>query len=523
MMRIGELAKRLGLRVHVGGDALDREVRSAPVSELRDPTRYLSGGELLLTAGISLPEPADEVAAYVERLARGGAVALGLGLGPVFTAVPATLRDACRTHGLPLVTIPPDMAFITVADLVSEVAFARGPADAAGVRRMSESQRALIRAARSETPVQAVISRLADSLRAWVVLFDRRLGRSWQAGAVPDPLPEQVSELVDRVSHATSPMAARAMSAGVQVDVQPVRGPMLGAQALAIGRVTPPDPVDRTITTLAVSLLSMLAEDPHAHGDAAALGAAVATLVGGGSVGAAETAFHEAAGAGGAHRWRVFRIGRPRGRTLTAAACADMLGSRLAAADAAGVYVLRPDDGALPASLAVLERAGAVAGVSQPASWAQIPAALDEAKHARQAAMVKGESVVAGQSPGTGVTGLVEANAARAYAVGLLGPLADTEETAGLLATLRAWLEHNGNWERTANDLGVHRNTVRSRIAQVERLLGADLGGMRIRAELWFALEWLASAPPEPAASQPLDRPTAKLGPGEPERDPPSG
>jgi hypothetical protein len=504
MMRIGELATRLGLRVHVGEDALSREVRSAPVSELRDPTRYLAGGELLLTAGLSLPEAGDEVSAYVERLAGAGVAGLGLGLGPVHTAVPAALRDACRAHGLPLLTIPPDMAFITVADLVAEVAFARGPADAAGVRRMSESQRALIRAARSETPVQAVVSRLADALRAWVVLFDRRLGRSWRAGEVPTPLPEQISALVERVSHASSPMAASTMSDGAQVDVQPVRGPRLGTQVLAIGRHAPPDPVDRTILTLAVSLLSMLAEDPHAHGDAAALGAAVAILLGGGSSGAAETAFHDATGAGAAHRWRVFRIGRPRGKPPTAAACGEMLGSRLAASDSAGVYVLRPDDNTLPASLAVLERAGAVAGVSQPVSWSQVPAALDEARHARQAAMVKGQSVVAGQTPGSGVAGLVEANAARAYAVGLLGPLAESEETTGLLATLRVWLDHNGSWERTAAELGVHRNTVRSRLAQIERLLGTDLSSMRARAELWFALEWLASTPPEPPPAGPV-------------------
>jgi DNA-binding PucR family transcriptional regulator len=39
--------------------------------------------------------------------------------------------------------------------------------------------------------------------------------------------------------------------------------------------------------------------------------------------------------------------------------------------------------------------------------------------------------------------------------------------------------------------LGVHRNSVRHRIAHVERLLGRDLGTADARASLWLALAWL--------------------------------
>ena len=54
--------------------------------------------------------------------------------------------------------------------------------------------------------------------------------------------------------------------------------------------------------------------------------------------------------------------------------------------------------------------------------------------------------------------------------------------------TTRAWLEHGGQFDATAQALGVHRHTVRSRIALAERLLGRDLSGFHARADLWAAL-----------------------------------
>jgi len=59
-----------------------------------------------------------------------------------------------------------------------------------------------------------------------------------------------------------------------------------------------------------------------------------------------------------------------------------------------------------------------------------------------------------------------------------------------LVDTLRTWLANHGGWDRTAAALGVHRNSVRHRIARVERHLGVDLADPETRMELWFALRW---------------------------------
>ncbi|KMO99214.1 helix-turn-helix domain-containing protein, partial [Streptomyces roseus] len=82
-----------------------------------------------------------------------------------------------------------------------------------------------------------------------------------------------------------------------------------------------------------------------------------------------------------------------------------------------------------------------------------------------------------------GLAGLVGEAEARAYAAALLGPL-----SPALRETLRAWLAHHGSWDRSAAALGVHRNTVRQRIARAAALLDRDLDDPDVRMELWFAL-----------------------------------
>ena len=53
---------------------------------------------------------------------------------------------------------------------------------------------------------------------------------------------------------------------------------------------------------------------------------------------------------------------------------------------------------------------------------------------------------------------------------------------------MRAWLDNDCSHEASARALGVHRHTVRARLALVERELGSDLSVFATRAELWAAL-----------------------------------
>ncbi|WP_280499610.1 helix-turn-helix domain-containing protein, partial [Nocardia farcinica] len=78
----------------------------------------------------------------------------------------------------------------------------------------------------------------------------------------------------------------------------------------------------------------------------------------------------------------------------------------------------------------------------------------------------------------------------RSVADTTIAPLAahDRDHGTDLVASLRAFLEANGHWESAAHALGVHRHTLRSRIARIEALLGCRLDVARVRAELLLAL-----------------------------------
>ncbi|MDD9382708.1 helix-turn-helix domain-containing protein [Streptomyces sp. ZAF1911] len=123
-------------------------------------------------------------------------------------------------------------------------------------------------------------------------------------------------------------------------------------------------------------------------------------------------------------------------------------------------------------------------GVSAPTRPEDLPGADAQARRALERAEAARTPLARHTEPG--LAGLVGAAEARAHAEALLGPLSPT-----LRDTLRAWLAHHGSWDRSAAALGIHRNTVRQRIARAAALLGSDLDDPDTRMELWFALRHL--------------------------------
>ncbi|MGA7148450.1 MAG: helix-turn-helix domain-containing protein, partial [Microbacterium sp.] len=82
---------------------------------------------------------------------------------------------------------------------------------------------------------------------------------------------------------------------------------------------------------------------------------------------------------------------------------------------------------------------------------------------------------------------------ARAFARAELAPLRAHDDAEGtkLIETLQAWLSSDCSHEASARVLGVHRHTVRTRLALAERVLGRDLTSFATRAEIWAALRAL--------------------------------
>lgn len=117
------LGSNLGLLTPdtVTGD-LDRPISWVHTTELRDPSRYLRGGELVCTVGISL-QTAEDSSAFVASLSGAGVAGVCFGIGDVHDAVPGPLVAACARNQLPLLIAPPSVPFATVSRYVADFQF----------------------------------------------------------------------------------------------------------------------------------------------------------------------------------------------------------------------------------------------------------------------------------------------------------------------------------------------------------------------------------------------------------------
>ncbi|MDV3127997.1 PucR family transcriptional regulator ligand-binding domain-containing protein [Mycobacterium sp. 21AC1] len=95
----------------------DRAIRYVYPTELVDPSRYLSGDELILSVGVPVADQSDEaIRRYVGTLTGQGVTALLVGLGDLFDEPPAALVKACQDLDLPLLAQRAAVPFRRIVD-----------------------------------------------------------------------------------------------------------------------------------------------------------------------------------------------------------------------------------------------------------------------------------------------------------------------------------------------------------------------------------------------------------------------
>ncbi|WTB83823.1 PucR family transcriptional regulator [Streptomyces cellulosae] len=464
----------LGLRRIAGPADPAVVLHWAHTSEMADPYPYLLGGELLLSAGVHIPDGAGAgyFDAYVSRIVAAGGAALGFGVAPVHDTVPGALVEACEMHGLPLLEVPPRTTFSAVARALWQL---MAQARTAELRRVTEAQQSLATAAARPNPVPSVLQQLARRLGGRAVLYGPEGTRIAAAG--PDP-GEAVRTALAKLAEVVRPSGEEPSPASASDTVTGLRlvAHALGnGEGFVLGTAAPQrDAGDHTIASVAAVLLSLLTGERHSGSGAGRSSALVRLLLG--------AAPAEVAPLLGEDRWRVVH-GRPDGRVAPDPVAASALGAALGSSlvDVAGevVRVLVPDG-------RTVERVqGWTLGVSTAASPRDWPAADTQAARALARARATRTPLLRHGDRPAALTDLVSPAEAAAHARALLAPI---EQSPALVDTLRTWLSLHGSWDRTAVALDVHRNTVRQRIARCAALLDADLDDPDVRMELWFAL-----------------------------------
>ncbi|MER5619122.1 PucR family transcriptional regulator [Streptomyces sp. NPDC002215] len=510
----------LKLTVRAGADRLDAPVRWAHASELADPVPYMEGGEFLLVTATNLDaENPEAMRRYVRRLAGAGVVGLGFAVGVNYDEVPKALIDAAEEAGLPLLEVPRRTPFIAIAKAVSSaIAEEQYRAVTAGF----EVQRELTRAALAGDGPGELLTRLAAHLDGWAALYDA-------AGQVVAAAPEWAARRAARLTPDVERLRDRPAPASVvvgdtddRVELQSLGTGRQVRGALAVGTGAALGTAERYAVHSAVALLTLTtARSRSLQGAEQRLGAAVLRMLLAGQPDHARAVAGDLYGGllDAPFRLLIAEASDPAtplslGEAMEAAALrtGETLltvpeGDRLVvlaadggAAVAACTAYAEAQEARAPAEGTKPEEDQVVVGLSAPAGPIAVSAAYKQAEQALSVARRRGRALVEHEELAAGsVLPLLADDAVRAFADGMLRALHehDAKGRGDLVASLRAWLAHHGQWDAAAADLGVHRHTLRYRMRRVEEILGRSLDDPDVRMELWLALK-ATSAPSAP-------------------------
>lgn len=482
--------------------ALTANVNWAHSSDLADPTPFLDAGHVLLTTGTQFERDADRGFAvdYVQRLHETGIAALGFGTEVIQAGTPSALVVACAEAGLPLFEVPYRVPFIAivrfVADRIAEDAYARHTWALA-------AQRAISLAALRPDGLSATLGELSRRIASWVGLVDASgsLDREAPADGLGQPsLGEVVGEARSMLRRGQR--ASRTLVAGESTGT-PQRftlqtlgsgGALRGV--LAIGDSAELDQAGREVVTSVIALAGLALEQnrdlDRARGH---LRTGLLSGILAGDTSLAERVAGEMWGPLPSAPLRVAVTDAPAAHVDRLVELLELRveerGGRLFFGRDEGtvVIVLEEADAALAGEIAA--EFELPVGISDAVASDAVPLAHEQALRALERARETGSGAVAfDEISRQGMLAFLARTDASAVALATLAPLTEHDEANGtaLLATMRAWLEHGGQYDATAQALGVHRHTVRSRVALAERLLGRDLSGFHARADLWAAL-----------------------------------
>jgi PucR family transcriptional regulator, purine catabolism regulatory protein len=514
MLTVGELVSDLGLELVAGEAAADRGIRWVHISELEDPTRWLSGAELLLTTGIQL-DTAPRQRRFVRLLAEHGVAGLGLGTGFDHQRIPKAMVSEAGKRDLPLFEVPYEMPFIAITEraftqLVNE--------EYSVLERGTELHGRLEQLVLEGRGREELLGAVGAAVGGAASVLDGRGRIIAESAARADVASDEAiaalgAELAGRTSKGRrGPFAPDGPELGERSLVVPVpaRGQGVPRAWLAImcesGPLADFDRFAARQGAIAVALELMRERivtetERRLAGDvlAAALGGRLAAdeLLGRlepfgltGSAAALVFDLDDPSGATAALETALAESGVPALVATTSATGRELLCALVDPGDEDPVELARAARDALAAGGAAVR-----AAASRTAHVSAARRSFHEARCALEATSLgNGDAPDVASHDDLGAFTLLLAlqddDALRAYSDNLLSPIERTDGEYGdeLLRSLEAYIEQNGQWERAARELYCHRHTLRYRIRRVEELTGRDLSRASDRIELWLAL-----------------------------------
>lgn len=493
----------LGLRPITPLDT-DPEIAWAHVSELADPTPWLAGDELLLTTGLGLFGDAKSTRDYCRRLAQAGVSALGLSTGQTLPhdEPPTGLVSAAAAAGIALVHVPEDTPLQNVVRFVSD---SMHDEQIEPLRRALLAQRQLSEAATDRDGIAAVLATMREHTAIEAAVYDagfRPLASSGSAAEKRFELRREeiakrlvtgmrwsMSEEDPESATVIAPLGTQGRSRGVLVTVK------AGAMTF----------YDRALVSMVTSLLGVLLELRNsAAGQQRWLSGQTLEALLTGGLDEVESSL------------RLAKLGIECDTVQSATIPADAEEQQIDAIAAQlephcrGILASRhpeewvlllcePDEAAIPLLSELIELAElGPSGIGTAVTPAGAGFSLTQAFRARALAERRGVACVS-LSDVTGYRAMLllgDPLERVGFADAVLSPLDAVDQKQGteLARTLAVYLDHTSNIEAAAQELGIHRHTMRARLRRIGELTGRSLSESADLLELWLACEFRALA-----------------------------
>lgn len=479
----------LKTRVHAGKEGLDRTITWAHSCEMAEPWDWLEKGDLLMTVGMGVPEGARRQTEYIENLAAAGVS--GLAIGENMLAPPLTddLVATAERVALPVLITAYEVPFIQLSRTVAQTN--RGAAQSQMVRTVRVYDSVRMAMARS-TDSASLFEYLGDEIECDLWICIDETGEVAFAGArpLPDRLREEFTAGVTTPGEATVPGLWRIEENERTAIVVPV--PVQRRVSLiAISRTgeVPAYAILQHVSAIAALEFERLVS---AREELRRLGSETfaALLDRRLSPESADPAIRRHGLGDGAMAVIVASPGRDDSRSIHHALAERGLPHMLLHRDP-WLYCLTSNrNEALARALAVFSGSGLRVGVSaQLTDPGSLSEAVQEGRWAWEAALAEQQPVV---HYGTDTTtpGFRSISDARAVVDRVLGPVItyDEKHRSDLVRSLTVFMKQNRSWQKAAEELNVHKQTLVYRIRRVESLTGRRVRDTATIAEFWQAI-----------------------------------
>jgi purine catabolism regulator len=519
----------LNLRLLAGAKSTSNPVRWVHITEVPDPTKWLKGGELLLTTGYGFVGPEEQQIASLQRLIDHNISGLGFGTGFSFDKVPPALVKVAEEYGFPLFEVPYHVPFIAITEAVASKIVNE---QYSLLQRSLAVHEKLTKIVLEEKGLEAILSTLSALVGCSAVLFDfhgvvlcEAAYRRHLGGELIADLWRQIGDR--RANRQNFALSVDGVGSGVQV-YPVVASHRIGAFLAVVKDSGDFSEYDRIIlhnvvTVTALELVKkkavaetekrlagdffdeLIASDLYEEEIARRLAffgldpqaphLIVLVDVDGGD-GDGEAAHVVAPDIKERLHWAVDEFMARRDALFISASHADSV-----------VILLQPGKHDTKAVLALaaelqesilqlLPEITVSVGIGRPhRQLIDLRQSYYEASYAIKIRKLKGEPGVIASFDDLGsyglLLGLQDTLSLEVFYDSVLGKLQEYDEqnTSDLVKSLANFLEANGHWGDAAEKLFVHRHTLRYRMKRVEEITGRDLDQSQDRMEFWLALK----------------------------------